>query len=181
MSEARDILARLVALKDGPRDENYRSAKEAAWADARALLALEVCGNCGATKRPGEQHIAMTLGMCRIETGKSAADLRAERDALLAEIGREVAICIILGQEEPMMRDGDGWSLTNRAMIALDWLGAPRQVAARIAYRFRTRVAGAACPVCLAVVEVGDEAVQWTDDAITHDACAAEYPPEATS
>lgn len=32
-------LALLVALKDGPRGEAYRQAKDLAWADARALLA----------------------------------------------------------------------------------------------------------------------------------------------
>jgi len=32
-------LAHLVALKDGPRDDNYRASKEFAWADARAVLA----------------------------------------------------------------------------------------------------------------------------------------------
>ena len=66
MSEAREILARLVALKDGPRDEQYRAAKEAAWADARALLALDVCGNCGCAKRPEMRHSAMSFGMCQL-------------------------------------------------------------------------------------------------------------------
>lgn len=31
-------LAELVTLKDGPRDEHYRAAKDAAWDRARALL-----------------------------------------------------------------------------------------------------------------------------------------------
>ena len=66
MSEAREILARLVALKDGPRDDQYQAVKEAAWADARALLALEPCGNCGAAKRPGEHHSALGFGMCQL-------------------------------------------------------------------------------------------------------------------
>lgn len=66
MSEAREILARLVALKDGPRDEHYRAAKKEAWADARALLDLDVCGNCGCAKRPGMRHSAMSFGMCQL-------------------------------------------------------------------------------------------------------------------
>jgi hypothetical protein len=34
-----DALAELVRLKDGPRDEAYRAAKDAAWDAARAVLA----------------------------------------------------------------------------------------------------------------------------------------------
>ena len=41
----------------------------------------------------------------------------------------------------------------------------------RIAYTFRTRVGGAVCPGCERVVGVGDDAIQWTDDAITHKFC----------
>jgi hypothetical protein len=33
-------LAELVRLKDGPRDDAYREAKEAAWQRARDVLAL---------------------------------------------------------------------------------------------------------------------------------------------
>lgn len=43
----RTALARLVQLKDGPRDEHYRATKDAAWQDAREALAaaeLEVEG-----------------------------------------------------------------------------------------------------------------------------------------
>lgn len=36
--EARAALRDLVALKDGPRDDHYRAAKEAAWDRARAAL-----------------------------------------------------------------------------------------------------------------------------------------------
>lgn len=34
----RDALARLVRLKDGPRDENYRLQKDFAWEAARSAL-----------------------------------------------------------------------------------------------------------------------------------------------
>ena len=36
---AQAALRALVSLKDGPRDETYRAAKDGAWADARAILA----------------------------------------------------------------------------------------------------------------------------------------------
>lgn len=35
----REALTALVALKDGPRDDNYRAAKDGAWTEARAALA----------------------------------------------------------------------------------------------------------------------------------------------
>ncbi len=34
-----EVLARLVELKDGPRDDHYRESKDRAWAHARAALA----------------------------------------------------------------------------------------------------------------------------------------------
>lgn len=37
-----DVLAELVRLKDGPRDEQYRVDKERAWEQARAFLAEHV-------------------------------------------------------------------------------------------------------------------------------------------
>lgn len=37
----RDPLAELVRLKDGPRDEGYRAAKDAAWEQARHVLNKE--------------------------------------------------------------------------------------------------------------------------------------------
>lgn len=36
---ALDALAKLVCLKDGPRDDAYRAAKDAAWDEARSVLA----------------------------------------------------------------------------------------------------------------------------------------------
>jgi hypothetical protein len=37
----RQALARLVALKDGPRDEDYERCKPLAWEQARAALSRE--------------------------------------------------------------------------------------------------------------------------------------------
>jgi hypothetical protein len=37
----RDALAELVRLKDGPRDDAYRAAKDAAWDAGRAALASD--------------------------------------------------------------------------------------------------------------------------------------------
>ena len=61
-------------------------------------------------------------GERKLSLPESADDLRAARDALHAEIGREAAIRIILGQEEATEREGVCWVLTKRARIALDWL-----------------------------------------------------------
>ena len=38
MTDAEAALAELVRLKDGPRDEAYERDKQAAWAQARAVL-----------------------------------------------------------------------------------------------------------------------------------------------
>lgn len=75
---------------------------------------------------------------------------------------------------------GDGWGVWGEDDIPAPALG--RAVAAvhateiplpmpRIAYTFRTRFAGAVCPGCEQAVDVGDDAIQWTDDAITHKFC----------
>ena len=40
LADTLDALARLVALKDGPRHQAYRDAKELAWLDAREALAV---------------------------------------------------------------------------------------------------------------------------------------------
>lgn len=37
-AEALEVLCRLVGLKDGPRDDAYRSEKPKVWADARAIV-----------------------------------------------------------------------------------------------------------------------------------------------
>jgi hypothetical protein len=47
------VLAELVALKDGPRDDRYRSNKDAAWGRARhALAAVAVCDRYRASREP---------------------------------------------------------------------------------------------------------------------------------
>jgi hypothetical protein len=38
LEETREALAELVRLKDGPRDDAYRAAKDAAWERAREVL-----------------------------------------------------------------------------------------------------------------------------------------------
>ena len=50
----------------------------------------------------------------------------------------------------------------------------PAEAMPRIAYTYRVRplFGGAVCLGCEQGVDVGDEAVQWTDDAITHKFCA---------
>lgn len=39
VTQLRSALAELVRLKDGPRDESYKEAKDAAWSHARFVLA----------------------------------------------------------------------------------------------------------------------------------------------
>jgi hypothetical protein len=49
----RQALARLVQLKDGPRDDNYRATKDAAWQAAREALAGSTkCHRCGGLNGP---------------------------------------------------------------------------------------------------------------------------------
>lgn len=40
-NEAMSVLVELVRLKDGPRDEAYRAAKDAAWEAARGIIKRE--------------------------------------------------------------------------------------------------------------------------------------------
>jgi hypothetical protein len=52
-SEVRLALAELVRLKDGPRDDAYHAAKDAAWDKARAVLASSYLGVLGERNETG--------------------------------------------------------------------------------------------------------------------------------
>ena len=105
------------ALRDYDTESSWRRGRDSA---VRQVLALIDALPDPPTPDP------LARAKRRLSLPESAEDLRAARDALHAEIGHEAAVRIILGQEEATEPDGDGWSLTERAKIALSWLATTR-------------------------------------------------------
>lgn len=88
------ILDELVRLKDGPRDEHYRDAKEMVWAQARAALVLPPrvqAAEDQAQFRRMADRIVEAVNDCVTEVHPLVLAERHRREDVVAELHRQLA------------------------------------------------------------------------------------------
>lgn len=109
-----------------------------------------------AEPQPGSTYRRMWLGKA------SEVIIDLDPDAISAELDRLYAAA------EANQAPGPDWKAKLRGEQRR-----PAEAMPHIAYTYRVRplFGGAVCLGCEQVVDVGDDAIQWTDDAITHKFC----------